>query len=63
MLPAPGTPRRVSLTNPPIPIPADIEALYRQAAPKYRVSWLLLAGVGMDAVSYTHLAGVSALAG
>ena len=52
VLPGPGTPRRVSLTNPPIPIPADIEALYRQAAAKYRVSWLLLAGVGMEETSH-----------
>lgn len=52
VLPAPGTPRRVSLTNPPIPIPADIEALYLQAATKYRVSWLLLAGIGMQETNH-----------
>lgn len=46
-LPPPGQPRQDSLHNPPLPIPARIERLYRAAAAKYRLPWTLLAGVGM----------------
>jgi hypothetical protein len=46
-LPKPGTPRQDSLHNPPLPIPARIEQLYRAAAEKYRIPWTLLAGIGM----------------
>ncbi|SDS99832.1 NlpC/P60 family protein [Friedmanniella luteola] len=46
-LPPPGRPRQDSLHNPPLPIPARIERLYRAAAKRYRIPWTLLAGVGM----------------
>ena len=47
-LPAPGTPRRSSLTNQPLPIPAQIKNLYVAAANKYQMPWTLLAGIGME---------------
>ena len=47
VLPQPGEPRKDSLANPPTPIPADIEALYRAAAARYVLPWTLLAGIGM----------------
>jgi cell wall-associated NlpC family hydrolase len=47
-LPAPGTPRGASLTNPPLPIPAQIKTLYVAAGSKYQMPWTLLAGIGME---------------
>ena len=47
-LPKPGSPRQDSLHNPPLPIPARIEKLYRDAADRYRIPWTLLAGIGME---------------
>ena len=47
-LPAPGTPRLASLTNPPLPIPAQIKNLYVAAANEYQLPWTLLAGIGMQ---------------
>jgi hypothetical protein len=47
-LPAPGTPRLDSLTNPPLPIPAQIKSLYVAAASRYQMPWTLLAGIGME---------------
>ncbi len=46
-LPKWGTPRHQSLTSPAQQIPARIKALYVTAANRYRVSWELLAGIGM----------------
>jgi cell wall-associated NlpC family hydrolase len=46
-LPGPGWPRRASLTNPPLPAPSGVKALYISAARRYRVPWTLLAGIGM----------------
>lgn len=46
-LPAPGEPRKDSLRNPPLPIPADMQRLYQQAGQQYGLPWELLAGVGM----------------
>ena len=46
-LPPPGQPRKASLVNAPSDIPADVEALYRAAADRYRIPWTVLAGVGM----------------
>jgi hypothetical protein len=46
-LPAPGTPRQASLTNPALPIPADVKRLYTAAAARYKLPWALLAGIGM----------------
>jgi cell wall-associated NlpC family hydrolase len=47
-LPGPGTPRGASLTNPPLPIPAQIKTLYVAAGDKYQMPWTLLAGIGME---------------
>jgi len=47
-LPPPGTPRRSSLTNPPLIIPAQIKSLYVAAASRYQMPWTLLAGIGME---------------
>jgi cell wall-associated NlpC family hydrolase len=47
-LPGPGTPRRASLHNPPLPIPPRIKKLYVAAADKYKIPWTLLAGIGME---------------
>jgi hypothetical protein len=47
-LPAPGWPRRDSLHNPPLPIPAKIKKLYLRAAARYKIPWTLLAGIGME---------------
>ena len=46
-LPAPGEPRKDSLTRPARPIPADRQAMYQQAGQTYGLPWELLAGVGM----------------
>ena len=51
-LPPPGTPRLNSLNNPPLPIPADIKALYVAAAEKYHLPWTLLAGIGMEETAH-----------
>jgi cell wall-associated NlpC family hydrolase len=47
-IPRPGTPRRASLHNPPLPIPAKIKKLYLAAADRYKIPWTLLAGIGME---------------
>ena len=47
-LPAFGTPRKASLTNKPLAIPADIKKSYKAAANKYKIPWPLLAGIGME---------------
>lgn len=46
-LPEPGEPRKDSLTNPALSVPADIEALYEQAGEDYGIPGTLLAGIGM----------------
>lgn len=58
-LPPPGQPRKASLVNPPTPIPADVEALYRAAADTYRLPWTVLAGVGMAETNHGRLTGTS----
>jgi len=47
-LPAPGSARLASLTNPPLPIPAPIKTLYVAAAARYQLPWTVLAGIGME---------------
>jgi cell wall-associated NlpC family hydrolase len=47
-IPRPRAPRRASLHNPPLPIPAKIKKLYVAAADKYKIPWTLLAGIGME---------------
>ena len=51
-LPSVGSPRRASLRNPPLPVPARIKNLYAAAATRYRVPWALLAGVGMEETAH-----------
>ncbi|WP_109472422.1 peptidoglycan DD-metalloendopeptidase family protein [Ornithinimicrobium cavernae] len=51
-LPPPGEPRQASLNNPPTPIPAGIETLYREAAAEYNLPWALLAGIGMEETNH-----------
>lgn len=46
-LPAPGRPRKASLSTPARPIPGRVKALYRAAAARYKLPWTLLAGIGM----------------
>jgi cell wall-associated NlpC family hydrolase len=47
-IPRPGTPRRASLQNAPLPIPPKIKKLYVAAAARYKIPWTLLAGIGME---------------
>ena len=47
-LPAPRAPRKDSLVNKPLPIPADMQALYQKEGKEYGIPWELLAGVGMS---------------
>jgi len=54
-LPEPGEPRYVSLTNPPLPIPADLEGWYRKAAAATNLPWTLLAGIGMEETQHGHV--------
>jgi cell wall-associated NlpC family hydrolase len=51
-IPRPGTPRRASLHNPPLPIPPKIKKLYVAAADKYKIPWTLLAGIGMEETAH-----------
>lgn len=65
-LPPPGTPLLNANTNPALPIPPDIEALYRAAAQTYQLPWTLLAGIGMaetahGATTATSSAGAQGL--
>lgn len=59
VLPPAGTPRRASLHNPPLAIPASIKALYVKAAARYRVPWALLAGVGMEETAHGRTTATS----
>ncbi|KAB7740355.1 peptidoglycan DD-metalloendopeptidase family protein [Nostocoides sp. F2B08] len=54
-LPEPGEPRLNSLTNPALPIPPDIKALYMAAAEEYDVPWALLAGIGMAETAHGRI--------
>jgi hypothetical protein len=47
-LPAPGDPRRASVTTAPSPIPPTMLGYYRGAADRYQIPWVLLAGIGME---------------
>jgi hypothetical protein len=51
-IPRPGTPRRASLQNPPLPIPPKIKKLYVAAADTYKIPWTLLAGIGMEETAH-----------
>ena len=58
-LPAPGTGRLASLTNPPLPIPAAIKADYLAAAARYHLPWTLLAGIGMEETGHGRTTATS----
>ena len=58
-LPAPGEPRLNSLTNPALPIPPDIHALYVAAAEKFDLPWTLLAGIGMAETAHGRIRATS----
>jgi len=58
-LPAPGTERRASLTNPPTDIPETVLALYQEAAAAHGLPWPLLAGVGMAETNHGRLTATS----
>lgn len=47
-IPAAGVPRRASLNQSALPVPAELMSLYVGASQKYGVPWPLLAGVGME---------------
>ena len=47
-LPAAGVPRKASLHQTALPVPAELMTLYLGASQKYGVPWPLLAGVGME---------------
>jgi soluble lytic murein transglycosylase-like protein len=58
-LPEPGEPRLNSLTNPALPIPPDIKALYIAAGEKYGLPWTLLAGIGMAETAHGRIRATS----
>lgn len=59
VIPAAGKPRRNSLHNPALPIPADIQVLYVAAGRTYGISWQLLAGIGMEETAHGRITGTS----
>ncbi|WP_338752189.1 peptidoglycan DD-metalloendopeptidase family protein [Janibacter alittae] len=58
-LPIPGAPRKDSLHNEALPIPANIKKLYIEAGKKYGLAWTLLAGVGMAETAHGRNTAVS----
>lgn len=59
-VPPVGTwPRRNSLNNPPLPIPADYAALYKAAAAQYGLPWSILAGIGMIETGHGRIVSIS----
>lgn len=58
-LPAPGTPRQDSVHNTPLPVPAQIDTLYHQAASQFHLPWTLLAGIGMEETGHGRTTAVS----
>jgi len=58
-LPPAGEPRKATLTNAPTSIPADVAALYHQAAQAYQLPWTLLAGIGMEETNHGRLKATS----
>src|SRR5690606_4627664 len=57
--PAPREPRLNSLTNPALPIPPEIKALYVTAAERYDLPWTLLAGIGMAETAHGRIRATS----
>ena len=51
--------RQNSLANEPLPIPADIQQLYRRAAEKYGIPWTVLAGIGMEETGHGRTTATS----
>ncbi|KAB7740040.1 peptidoglycan DD-metalloendopeptidase family protein [Nostocoides sp. F2B08] len=58
-LPEPGEPRLNSITNPALPIPPEIKALYAVAAERYDLPWTLLAGIGMAETAHGRIRATS----
>src|SRR4051794_9336741 len=58
-LPPPGRPRQDSLRNPALPIPPQVQRLYRAAGARYRLPWTLLAGIGMAETGHGHTTATS----
>lgn len=58
-LPAAREPRRASLTNPALSIPADVQDYYLAAAEAYQVPWTLLAGIGMEETGHGRTTATS----
>lgn len=58
-LPQPRTPRRNSLRQPALPIPAPVQRLYVAAANRYEVPWTLLAGIGMEETGHGRIRATS----
>lgn len=58
-LPPPGEPRLNSRTNPALPIPPDIKALYIAAGEKHQLPWTLLAGIGMAETAHGRIRATS----
>lgn len=58
-IPAPGPERRHSNTQDAMPIPANYQAMYRQAGQQYGLPWELLAGVGMVETHHGRLTSTS----
>ncbi|MFC3689265.1 peptidoglycan DD-metalloendopeptidase family protein [Aquipuribacter hungaricus] len=58
-LPPAGQPRKASVINAPVPVPADVEALYRAAAERYAIPWTVLAGIGMAETAHGRLTATS----
>mgnify|MGYP002682326505 CR=1 FL=1 len=58
-LPPAGTPRLNSLGTPPATIPAQVKALYLDAATKYQLPWTLLAGIGMEETAHGRATATS----
>ena len=57
-LPQPAV-RQDSLHNEPLPVPADIQRLYQNAATAYGLPWTLLAGVGMEETAHGRTTATS----
>lgn len=51
--------RQDSLTNQPLPIPAEIQRLYEAAGARFGVPWTLLAGVGMAETAHGRVRATS----
>lgn len=51
--------RQDSLTNQPLPIPAETQRLYEAAGARFGVPWTLLAGIGMEETAHGRVVATS----